>query len=301
MIHRLGISTNNLWFTNQYINLQRCYFSTHNINENKKIFNKSQNIGFRNQNQQHNLQKKQQQQQSKSILNQDIVNTYKKKEDRLNNKFRQLVNPFISIHQKVVDIPKWEEIYSDMSLPFHLDIGCGVGEMILERSIQRKDLNLLGIDIRDIFIGRAFKGLNEYRLQQQDNHNGYSKNLHFMIANINVNLLRICKSLPKNSIKEISLLFCDPHVKKKHLKRRMVNKALVDEIVLVTEPNATVYIGTDIAELYADMDTLFSESTSFKKLNQSEVDKEWILPPTKKETFYKNMNTKVYKTIFRRI
>ena len=81
-------------------------------------------------------------------------------------------------------------------------------------------------------------------------------NLYFVFCNANVNLENIYKSLPK--VQSISILNPDPWFKKKHKKRRLINKLFVDDIYKYLSKDIIIYIQTDVNDLFEDITSCFS-------------------------------------------
>ncbi|EGC28423.1 hypothetical protein DICPUDRAFT_85484 [Dictyostelium purpureum] len=215
---------------------------------------------------------------SNQINNLNILN-YKSQIIKKPKKLRPHINPF-SV-KEIIKIPKWDQIYSNLKLPFHIDLGCGQGEMLLERSLLQKDKNMLGIDMRDVYIDIAKNKqfikenntinttttTNNNNNNNNINNNNNNNNLHYIIANINLNIKNINLSLPKDSIKEISIFFPDPCFKKSHHKRRLINKALVKDLYESTADDVVIYIQTDQQELGLDIQQHFISSNLFIQQN----------------------------------
>ncbi len=54
--------------------------------------------------------------------------------------------------------------------------------------------------------------------------------------------------LPAQSLDRVFVLFPDPWPKRKHVKRRLVGTALLDELSRVMKPGAELRVGTDIGD-----------------------------------------------------
>ncbi|XP_056163086.1 uncharacterized protein LOC130136778 [Syzygium oleosum] len=84
------------------------------------------------------------------------------------------------------------------------------------------------------------------------------KNIHFLFANATVSFKHIMSTYP-GPLMLVSILCPDPHVKKKHHKRRVVQKPLVDSILDSLAPGGKVFIRSDVLEVAVDMRNLFDE------------------------------------------
>ncbi|KAF2078175.1 hypothetical protein CYY_000559 [Polysphondylium violaceum] len=210
------------------------------------------------------------------------------------SKIRPHVNPFSPVLQMKVHIPDWKYKYQDLSLPFHIDLGCGRGEMLIDRSFSLQDRNYLGVDIRAAFVEVAQADLDQRREKTFDSEK-IKKNIDFLTSHVNVNFSHLAQSLPPNSIKEISILFPDPWWKKRHVKRRMLNSQLIQDIINSTPIGCKIYLMTDVASLLVDMDALFeSFPNKFKKLDK---DIKWPLPSTRAQNYFQTVNYSIFERI----
>eukprot|EP01132_Coremiostelium_polycephalum_P008433 gene8433-10355_t len=204
-----------------------------------------------------------------------------------------LVNPFKN--REETSIPKWDEIYKDIKLPFHLDLGCGKGEMLLQRSYTEigQSMNMLGIDIRDT---RVEVAMNKVAFS----FDHPPTNLYYLCSNVNVNIGKIGESLPPDSIKEVTIFFPDPWVKKKHIKRRMVNSSLINELSKITPINSKIYIMSDVKEIFDGMQSMFKLSPYYNEMSVEEQNQYWSTIP---ETKYQKLLSPpvLYKSIFNRV
>ncbi|XP_057841486.2 uncharacterized protein LOC131051075 isoform X10 [Cryptomeria japonica] len=80
--------------------------------------------------------------------------------------------------------------------------------------------NFLGLDIRDKLVQRSQFWAKELAI----------KNIHFMVANATVSFGALISTYP-GPLTCVSILCPDPHFKKKHHKRRILQKPLADAII----------------------------------------------------------------------
>ncbi len=71
---------------------------------------------------------------------------------------------------------------------------------------------------------------------------------------------------PKNSISEIWLLFPDPWPKKKHYKRRIINKNFVNLISRKISANGFIKVVTDWSNYSDNIEEVFSTNDKFEKV-----------------------------------
>ncbi|KAL0374093.1 UNVERIFIED_CONTAM: tRNA (guanine-N(7)-)-methyltransferase [Sesamum radiatum] len=149
--------------------------------------------------------------------------------------------------QVPVEVPDWDAVYNDATLPLMVDIGSGSGRFLLwlaQRNAGSR--NYLGLEIRPKLVKRAEYWVNELAL----------KNIHFVFANATVSFKQFVSTYP-GPLVLVSILCPDPHFKKKHHKRRVVQKPLVESIVDGLVPGGQIFIQSDVLEVALDMRDYF--------------------------------------------
>eukprot|EP00891_Asterochloris_glomerata_P008848 jgi/Astpho2/8848/fgenesh1_pg.00129_%23_34_t len=148
---------------------------------------------------------------------------------------RKHVNPLKSELQVVGPPLDWAAIFADPQRPLMVDIGCGPGRFVLSLAAQRPDLNLLGVDIRHKLVDRG---------NQWARLTPHAGRVHFHTANATVSLDSMLSSYPGPL-----QLFPDPHFKKKHKKRRVVQPQLIEAIDRRLAPGGLVFLQSDVMEV----------------------------------------------------
>ncbi|XP_074351267.1 uncharacterized protein LOC141690362 isoform X5 [Apium graveolens] len=141
-------------------------------------------------------------------------------------RIRQHVNPLSSSFATPAEVPNWDEVYKDTTFPLMVDIGSGSGRFLMwlaKRNLHSK--NYLGLEIRKKLAMRAEDWAKELNL----------RNIHYMFANATNSFKQLVSTYPGPLIL-VSILCPDPHFKKKHHKRRVLQKPLVDSIVNCLAP-----------------------------------------------------------------
>ena len=95
-------------------------------------------------------------------------------------KIRHHVNPLKDVHMRPLDLPpRWpEHHFADPLLPLHVDIGCARGVFCLDLATAAPELNVCGLEIRDLLAETASQDAKRLGLG----------NAAFFAANANVNL-----------------------------------------------------------------------------------------------------------------
>ena len=175
-------------------------------------------------------------------------------EGSLRLKVRQHVNPLASRYLVPMEGgEEWvAEAFVNTSLPVIVDIGCAKGSWVLKYGAENPNRNILGLEIRRPVVEFALQRKIKWGLT----------NVHFLSVNANIDLNRILKDIKSTggSVEMITIQFPDPHFKKKHKKRRVVNDLLVNTIVSNLEINKTIFLQSDILDVTEDMIMNFSNN-----------------------------------------
>ena len=119
-----------------------------------------------------------------------------------------------------------------------LEIGIGNGDALLEMAAQDPRSLYLGVEVHLPGIGRCLNGIEQRQL-------------------VNVRLIRhdaievLEQMIAPGSLDRILLFFPDPWPKKRHHKRRIVNRHFRDLVYQALKPGGEVHVATDWEE-YAE-------------------------------------------------
>ena len=131
-----------------------------------------------------------------------------------------------------------------------LEIGIGMGENLIYLSRKNLQKKIIGVDpfkngmvnVSDYFIKNNIKNVYLYPFVFQKFLNKFKK-LRFDI---------------------IYILFPDPWPKKKHHKRRIVNKHFLSQILKILKINGKVYFSTDNFNYFENVKTILKKITKAK-------------------------------------
>lgn len=172
---------------------------------------------------------------------------------------RQHVNPLSEKFRAAAISPKWNAIFEDLSLPLVIDVGCGGGRFPLAMAKVDAKRNYLGVDVREALVERG---------GQWSEFAGVEKNVAFIAGNCTVSLKPWIEDYHDNNNKYIErrgmielvcIQFPDPHFKRKHWKRRVVQKELVDALKIGLKSGAKVFLQSDVKEVAEDMRDKFEK------------------------------------------
>jgi tRNA (guanine-N7-)-methyltransferase len=207
-------------------------------------------------------------------------------------RIRQHVNPLCKKYQTPITPPDWSKVYLNLTQPLHLDIGCAWGEFLLEMAQLQPHVNFLGIEIREPLVQEA----NLYR-----DRLGLT-NLHYLFGNINNSLSVLLKSLPPGVIHYVTIQFPDPWFKQKHVKRRVVQPQLINDLAIYLVDGGMVFLQSDIEFVAKQMCDRFEKHPRFQRKHQ-EI---WLTTnplavPTERETYTLNRGEPVHRALFSKI
>ncbi|KAJ6877458.1 tRNA (guanine-N(7)-)-methyltransferase [Populus alba x Populus x berolinensis] len=166
-------------------------------------------------------------------------------------RIRQHVNPLSSSFSVPAQVPDWKEVFRDPTLPLMVDIGSGSGRFLIWLAKRNPDSgNYLGLEIRQKLVKRAEFWVKELALT----------NIHFLFANATISFRQLVLSYP-GPLMLVSILCPDPHFKKRHHKRRVVQKTLVDNIISHLVPGGKVFLQSDVLDVALHMRSQFDAAS----------------------------------------
>ncbi|CAL9230676.1 unnamed protein product [Arabidopsis halleri] len=211
-------------------------------------------------------------------------------------RIRQHVNPLSSSFSKPAPVPVWDEVYKDPSLPLMVDIGSGSGRFLLwlaNKNVESR--NYLGLEIRQKLVKRANFWVNELGLS----------NVHFIFANAMVSFEQLISSYP-GPLEIVSILCPDPHFKKRHQKRRVVQKPLVNSILQNLKPGGKIFVQSDVLDVAQDMRDQFDEESSvLQHMETVDTEDGWLMENpmgirTEREIHAEFEGARIYRRLYQK-
>jgi len=128
--------------------------------------------------------------------------------------------------------------------PLALEIGCGIGDFIIQRAAQQPTINFLAIDIYNKGCYKTCRrvdesGLTNVRVMRMEARYLLS---HFGFADM---LTAIYINCP------------DPWPKKRHLNRRLVNHTFLTQMLYYLKPSGDLYFITDVEDYAQQVAEIF--------------------------------------------
>jgi tRNA (guanine-N7-)-methyltransferase len=146
----------------------------------------------------------------------------------------------LSRHLKTFDdLPKpWDaERMFHRSASLEVEIGSGKGLFLASAATARPEHNFLGIELAPRYARFAAARLAQLKLPNA--------------VMVSGDALRVVHELlPTSGVSAVHVYFPDPWWKKRHRKRRVMNKGLLADVVRVLEPSGRLHFWTDVEEYF---------------------------------------------------
>ena len=134
-----------------------------------------------------------------------------------------------------------------------IEIGFGDGAALIESALKYPDKNFIGIEVYDSGLGQCLNAINQHKI----------KNIRLIYGDA-VEVLK--QFITKKSVEKINILFPDPWPKKRHHKRRLINKAFVPLLSSSLKNKGIVNISTDWEDYAQQIEATFKENNQFKEI-----------------------------------
>jgi tRNA (guanine-N7-)-methyltransferase len=147
--------------------------------------------------------------------------------------------------------------------PLQLEIGFGQGEHLAGRAASLPQTGFIGCEPFMNGVGYLCQLMQEKALE----------NLRIWADDVRL----LLPHLPDGCLERVEILFPDPWPKSKHKKRRIVSRALLDELARLLPQGAVLQLATDNADYAAWMLELLALHPQFEWQARSPQD--WKQPP----------------------
>jgi len=175
------------------------------------------------------------------------------------------------------------------SAPVVLEIGFGMGDSLAQQAITQSQNNFIGIEVHRPGVGHLLSLIAKHELN----------NIRIYCTDA-VEALKHC--IPDNSLDSVQIFFPDPWPKKRHHKRRLVQRPIVKLIVSKLKAGGTLHLATDwenYAEHMLEVLNACSELTN-TSTNGPFVERPDSRPLTKFESRGKRLGHGVWDLVFRK-
>lgn len=166
--------------------------------------------------------------------------------------------------------------------PVEIEVGYGTGRFIIEYAAKHPDTNILGIEITRKMVDHVANkvhgaGLTNVRLIHTDGR-AYLK-----------------ERVPEKSVERVHVYFPDPWVKKRHIKRRIINQEFLSAVHRVLKPGGRFNFFTDHKDYF---DYFTEHRREFGKFTDDDSIGDYT--PTSYEMKWVKMGRTIYRAILRK-
>ncbi len=137
-----------------------------------------------------------------------------------------------------------------------VEIGFGMGRSLFEMASARPQDNFIGIEVHLAGLGSLAADLHENNIN------------NVKIANLDARQV-FENNIPKNSLSGINIFFPDPWPKKKHHKRRLIQKEFVKVLVDRLKPGGVLHCATDWKDYAEHILEVLQAEPLLKNLSES--------------------------------
>ncbi|MFL0198069.1 tRNA (guanosine(46)-N7)-methyltransferase TrmB [Clostridium sp. WILCCON 0269] len=140
---------------------------------------------------------------------------------------------------------KWKDEFKNNG-EIYLELGCGRGKFLCTQALDNKNINYIGIDLKDEVLIYALKKAVEAELGN--------------IRIIPMNISRIEGIFDKNEVSRIYINFCNPWPKRRQKKRRLTHTSFLSMYKKFLKPQSEIWFKTDDINLFEESQEYFVES-----------------------------------------
>lgn len=168
-----------------------------------------------------------------------------------------------------------------------LEIGFGNGLSLAEMAAEHPEQNFFGIEVHRPGVGSL---LVQVKQQQLDNVRVSQDDA--------VEVLK--QQIPNASIDRVQIFFPDPWHKKRHHKRRLINQAFVEVLLLKLKPSGVIHVATDWENYAEQVLEVLSSSSALQNTAEGYAHKPDYRPTTKYESRGVKLGHGVFDIIFQK-
>lgn len=145
----------------------------------------------------------------------------------------------------------WNNVFKNNN-EIHLELGCGRGQFVTNLATKNRNINYIGVDLKDEVIVYAIRKVEKAEREDKSNID----NARF----ITMNIMGIADVFDENEVGKIYINFCNPWPKARHNKRRLTHNNFLKEYKKFLKPKAEIWFKTDDKGLFEDSLEYFKES-----------------------------------------
>lgn len=170
--------------------------------------------------------------------------------------------------------------------PCVLEIGFGMGASLFEMANNNPNINFIGVEVHEAGVGKFLSLVDKHDL----------KNVRVFCFDA-VEILKNC--IKDNSLDKVQIFFPDPWHKKKHNKRRLIQKEFVDLLSKKIKEEGILHIATDWEDYAQQILEVLQSTKSLANMHGADqFAKNIIRPETKFEKRGKDLGHGVWDLEF---
>lgn len=164
--------------------------------------------------------------------------------------------PFVYSNAQAIPLKgKWKKEFVNTQSPLHLEIGTGYGEFMHDFCQKNPHINFIGMDYR---FKRSFHFVKKLQKLSQRNYlfiRGNAENIAYLFD--------------ESEISTLYYFFPDPWPKRRHHKKRLIQKPYLFELYKIIKPSGHIYIKTDNLEYFNAILTVLNHQNYFQVVFQT--------------------------------
>lgn len=160
-------------------------------------------------------------------------------------------------HFEKLDVAKIRPELTEFDGKIDFEIGFGQSVFIRNHAKNHPNRLVVGVEVR--------KKTVEVMQERVDADN--IRNIHLVFGNGSVCLTEMFES---RSLENIFIFHPDPWLKRRHLKRRLVNPDLLITAQQKLKNGGRIYVSTDVEALWIEMHKTFEENPNFTKVEDTD-------------------------------
>ena len=146
----------------------------------------------------------------------------------------EVVLPQVALPLSEVAPSSLGQLFSPPASRVWLEIGFGGGEHLLAQARANPDVGLIGCEVFEDGIVKVLSAIDTQP----------ARNIRVCAEDAR----EVLRWLPAGAVERVFILFPDPWPKKRHVKRRLINRRLIDELARVMAAGGELRIATDIGD-----------------------------------------------------
>lgn len=150
-----------------------------------------------------------------------------------------ILSPNFIADSKFDSPPDWAAIFGNGN-PLALEIGCGTGHFVLQQAIRQPQTNFIAIDI---YNKGCLKTCAKIDAAGLDNVRVLRAEARWLLAS----------GLQPESLSAVYINCPDPWPKKRHRRRRLVNRDFLETLAHYLKPGGDLYFSTDFDDYAEDV------------------------------------------------